>query len=295
MRDEEYKVLCLKEVYAVLDGDTELGDAKEYRMSMPYYTGSQLVDLCRKFGISMEYGASRWVYIEEILKFAIEQGRTNELLQYLFDVVNFSGLSASLNAPDQFVEAYDTICKAAIDKINAIIRLSRKELRVINGNFVIADVGKAASIKPVNIHTVDTPYVRNLQKRCEQDFVGKNYDSVITKSRTLIEEVLIHILESNKVVPVDSGKIKDLYNQVKSLFGMQQSKDYDARINSMLGGLEKIVTAVAEMRNSDSDAHGAGSRRIEIREHEAKLVMDSTITFCEYYLAQNQRHLDKNK
>ena len=72
---------------------------------------------------------------------------------------------------------------------------------------------------------------------------------------------------------------------------MQQTPKYDKRINSMLGGLEKIVTAVCEMRNNDSDAHGVGSKRINIRDYEARLTMNSSITFCEYYLdiARNRK------
>ena len=68
---------------------------------------------------------------------------------------------------------------------------------------------------------------------------------------------------------------------------MQQSKEYDARINSLLGGLERIVQSVAEMRNASSDAHGVGSKRYAIRESEARLVMNSAITFCEYLISDH--------
>ena len=53
----------------------------------------------------------------------------------------------------------------------------------------------------------------------------------------------------------------------------------------MLSGLEKIIQAIAEMRNTNSDAHGVGSKRIEIRKHEAQLVVNSAISFCEYILS----------
>ena len=70
---------------------------------------------------------------------------------------------------------------------------------------------------------------------------------------------------------------------------MKQSKEYDARVNSLLGGLEKIVHAVAEMRNANSDAHGVGSKRINIRESEARLVMNASITFCEYMISDHKK------
>ena len=66
---------------------------------------------------------------------------------------------------------------------------------------------------------------------------------------------------------------------------MQQSKDYDGRINSLLSGLEKIIEAIASMRNLNSDAYGVGSSRVYIEEREARLAMNSTIAFCEYMLS----------
>lgn len=40
-----------------------------------------------------------------------------------------------------------------------------------------------------------TPHSILLLKRIKMDFETHNYDSVVTKSRTLIEEVLIHVIE----------------------------------------------------------------------------------------------------
>ncbi len=41
--------------------------------------------------------------------------------------------------------------------------------------------------------------------------------------------------------PSESGDIGKLYNQVKQLYNMHQSKDMDKRINGLLSGLEKIL------------------------------------------------------
>lgn len=65
---------------------------------------------------------------------------------------------------------------------------------------------------------------------------------------------------------------------------MTQSSTYDTRVNDLLSGLEKIVNSIASMRNMNSDAHGAGSGRINIKEKEARLVMNSAISYCEYML-----------
>lgn len=133
-------------------------------------------------------------------------------------------------------------------------------------------------------------YVQGLRERCTEDFICGNYDSVITKSRTVIEEVLIFILENNKVTVESKGDLNKIYNQVKGLYNMRQDKGYDGRVNSLLSGLEKIVQSIAEMRNVNSDSHGVGSSRIAIKESEARLVMNSAVTFCEYILDIYKNH-----
>ncbi|MFR2169297.1 MAG: abortive infection family protein [Anaerostipes hadrus] len=106
----------------------------------------------------------------------------------------------------------------------------------------------------------------------------------------MIEEVLIFILESNKVPVESKGDLNRIYNQVKGLYNMRQDKGYDGRVNSLLGGLEKIVQSVAEMRNINSDSHGVGRNRIAIKESEARLVMNSAVTFSEYILDIYKNH-----
>ena len=47
-----------------------------------------------------------------------------------------------------------------------------------------------------------------------------------------------------------------LFKQVRELYNMHTDKDTDRRINTLLSGLNSIVSAISEMCNKDSDAHG---------------------------------------
>lgn len=100
-------------------------------------------------------------------------------------------------------------------------------------------------------------------------------------------------MEQNQVEVASKGDINKIYNQVKGLYNMRQDKGYDGRVNNLLSGLEKIVQSIAEMRNVNSDAHGVGSKRIMIKECEARLIMNSAITFCEYILEIYKNHKGK--
>ena len=52
-----------------------------------------------------------------------------------------------------------------------------------------------------------------------------------------------------------------------------------------LQGLNSIVSAISEMRNKDSDAHGVGSKRIPIRDYHARLFVNSAMTLADFILA----------
>ena len=107
----------------------------------------------------------------------------------------------------------------------------------------------------------------------------------LPKSRTLLEEVFCYVIEKKDETPSESGDIGKLYNQVKQLYNMHQNKDMDKRINGLLSGLEKILSAIAEMRNKNSDSHGIGAKRINIDEHHARLFVNSAMTMADFILA----------
>lgn len=139
------------------------------------------------------------------------------------------------------------------------------------------------------IMNVDRPYIKDITARAVIDIENSNFDSAITKSRTLLEETFCYVIELKGEMPTTSGSIGDLYTQVKKLYNMHQSKDIDNRINSLLKGLEKIVSAIAEMRNNNSDVHGVGQKRYNIEAHHARLFVNSAATMADFILAVAMR------
>jgi len=99
------------------------------------------------------------------------------------------------------------------------------------------------------------------------------------------------VIEKKGEVPSTKGDIGRLYGQVKSLYHMHQQKDMDNRINALLSGLEKILSAISDMRNRGSDAHGAGSNRIKIDEHHARLFVNSAMTMADFVLSVSERQI----
>lgn len=135
------------------------------------------------------------------------------------------------------------------------------------------------------ITCVNRDYIRDISARAIRDVENGEYDSAITKSRTLLEEVFCFVIEKKDVVPSEKGDINKLYGQVKELYNMHTEPDMDKRINKLLSGFEKIIDAIAEMRNKNSDAHGVGQKRINISEHHARLFVNAAMTMSDFILS----------
>lgn len=271
--------------------DILIGDEKVYEeYSLPYLSGPSLCSLCTEFGLLKTYswgggGASRWMYMQDLMKYLEKQGRIFELFSKLFDYQNFTELS-KLASPELITSTYNSIVDGAIKRINVRLVLAKKELRIHKGQFTLVDAGTEPVFIAPKVKVIDRQYIRELPDRIKDDLAHNDYDSVITKSRTLLEEVLIFIIErfTNDCYK-SNGDLLKIYQAAAELLNMRQKGDWDKRVNELLGGMYKIVSAVASMRNMNSDAHGAGSRRINIQEREALLVANSSMMLAEYWLA----------
>ena len=282
----DYKLLINRKIIDVLIGDTKVFAS----YTLPYMSGSNLCALCTKFGLPKTYtwgggNMSRWEYMQDLLKYLNPQGRVPDLLSYLFQQGRFENL-VGIGDIHKVDETYKAIVKGAIDVINAQLVIARVELRQINKRFAIANIGEEASFETPNVRVINSQYIKELPDRIKDDLDNKDYDSVITKSRTLLEEVLIHIIEKMTFERYKSnGNLIKIYQDATELLNMRQKSEWDKRVNELLGGLHKLVSAISSMRDMNSDAHGAGSSRINIRKREALLVANSSMMLAEYWLS----------
>ena len=289
----EFEILRNKEILAILDGDKDFGTYEGARVAMPYLSGSTLCEISTLFGYEQQYtwngsNPSRWEILDDIIVTCIENNTMQKLFTYLFNKSKFQ--RQLNNVPTSKInECYDYICNVIIAEINKILFFGDKELIRLNGQFHIRNIGQELQIDTPAIKIIDRDYIRNLYERTDKDIEEGAFDSAVTKCRTLLEEVFCYAVEQAGEKPSDSGDIQKLYNQVKDSYNMHNNKDMDKRINTLLSGLNKIISAIAEMRNENSDSHGVGSRRIAIEEHHARLILNSASTLADFFLAVVER------
>lgn len=295
----KFELLREKSILSILDGDVDFGSLEVngtdsgIKISMPYLSGPTLCDISNKFGLPVTYGwnggaQSRWAYLDDLLAHCIKNKRESDLLAFLFSKGQFVDKLRG-QTPEVIEYAYAQILSAVIGQINGALYFGGNELVQVGKVFIIRKLGSTISVSAPSVKTIDRSYITDLSDRAMKDVIDGNYDSAITKSRTLLEEVFCYVIEKKGEEPSESGDIGKLYNQVKQLYNMHQSKDMDKRINGLLSGLEKILSAIAEMRNKGSDSHGVGAKRINIADHHARLFVNSAMTMADFVLAVSEK------
>ena len=289
-----FELLRSKPILAILDGDTEFGtiqisQTKSIRNALPYLSGPMLCEISVKFGLPATYSwgggtKSRWEYLDNLLAHCISNNRASDLLGFLFSKEQFAEVLRGYT-PDEIDTTYQKIIATVLDQLNGQLYFGGHELVRVGERFVVQKKGAVATVAAPTVKIIDQAYIVSISERAMKDVSEGNYDSAITKCRTLLEEVLFYAIEKKNETPSTKGDIGKLYSQVKSLYHMHQQKDQDNRINALLSGLEKILTAISEMRNKSSDAHGAGSNRIKLEEHHARLFVNSAMTMAEFVLS----------
>ena len=295
----KFELLREKSILSILDGDTDFGTLSingadsDIKISMPYLSGPILCDISNKFGLPVTYGwnggaLSRWAYLDDLFEHCIQNKRESDLLAFLFSKGQFVDKLKG-QTPEVIEYAYTQIVNVVIEQINGILYFGGNELVRAGKMFEIRKIGSTVTVAAPSVKTIDRSYITDISDRAMKDVMDGNYDSAITKSRTLLEEVFCYVIEKKGEIPSESGDIGKLYNQVKQLYNMHQDKSMDKRINGLLSGLEKILSAISEMRNKGSDSHGIGAKRINIAEHHARLFVNSAMTMANFVLAVSEK------
>ena len=284
---DDYSLLNNRNIIDILIGDSHVYE--DY--GLPYLSGPQLCELSTTFGLPKTYtwkggNQSRWEYMKDLLEYLNPLGDVPDLLAYLFRLKRFKYL-ARLGSATAVHDTHKAIVDGAISGINANLMLAGKELRMVSNSFVITDIIRQDTVfETPKVNIVTRQYIRELPDRINDDLEKGNYDSAITKSRTLLEEVLIYIIENLKPGSYKSnGDLNKIYQDTTALLNMRQQNEWDKRVNELLGGVHKIINAISSMRNINSDAHGAGSKRIKIKKREALLVANSSMMIAEFLLS----------
>ena len=298
MLNENQRLLLNKEIYSILDGDKNFGtytlsSMKSIDLKMPYLSGPELCELSTRFGLPVTYswkggGLSRWQYLENLMSYTIQHDSFSNLLTYLFSIKQFEKTLVDLSKSD-ILEAHKAIINRALEGINSVLIFADYELMLRNGQYYVIKIGEKLEVDIPTIRIIDRLYIKNMSERATKDVEDGNFDSAVTHARTLLEEVFMYVIERKDIEPSQDGDISKLYKQVRDLYNMHTDKNMDRRINTLLSGLNNIVNSIAELRNKESDSHGAGQRRVGIDDYHARLAVNASVAMAEFILSVSNK------
>jgi hypothetical protein len=261
----KFELLREKSILSILDGDVDFGMLEingtdsGIKISMPYLSGPTLCEISNKFGLPVTYGwnggaQSRWAYLDDLLAHCIQNKRESDLLAFLFSKGQFVDKLRG-QTPEVIEYAYAQIVNAVIDQINGALYFGGNELVQLGKEFVIRKLGSTISVAAPSVKTIDRSYITDLSDRALKDVIDGNYDSAVTKARTLLEEVFCYVIEKKGEAPSESGDIGKLYNQVKQLYNMHQSKDMDiyAEVKKLWQIKYKVEQVVRAQENPEQN------------------------------------------
>lgn len=286
---KEWTLLKNRKIIDLIIGDREIVKYAITRYKMPYMTARNICEFSFSLGLKLDISQekkSRWQYMNELLDYIIVKNKVNLFFKNIIDLKRFEDYLADDYIMGGIQEQYWEIINSFFQEKNKILLFDKCHIEYNLQTFKFTLVDDESDIELITdkLENIDVPYIRRLREECYNVIKLQDYDNAITKARTLIEEVLIKGIEKKQATPSESGKVNELYKEFKTLYKMHIDKDMDTRIKMLLSGLEKILSSISEMRNKNSDSHGAGDKRIANEEAYTTLFVNASITMSEFLL-----------
>ena len=241
----------------------------------PYRSGPAIVDFFNQYGGDDEYGQgfpSRWVYTQHRLEELNGKTVFKDVIESAVDPRIFLGTDFSVEKAVAYINQY-----LEYDGYKLILESNKYKLTSLDKDIIMFEHAILNNNEP-NIE-----FIREQISKCKSKIELSDYDGAITNARSLLESVLqeieLKIISKNQKY---DGKINKLYKRVQKLLNLDPDrKDISDSLKQLLSGMVTIVSGIASIRNSMSDAH---TRSYKPAKHHAKLAVNSVYTICMFLL-----------
>ncbi|WP_059369751.1 abortive infection family protein [Treponema endosymbiont of Eucomonympha sp.] len=131
-----------------------------------------------------------------------------------------------------------------------------------------SDAPATSTIMGCNIDYVKEQREKALERR------QTDPEGAITSSRTLIETVCKHILDSLNINYKSTIDLPDLYALVAKELNLAPANHEEKIFKQILGSCVSVVTGLGSLRNKIGDAHGKGIQYVKPGERHAELAVN---------------------
>ena len=243
-----------------------IGDIDNLKITMDHLTGPQICNMVEKRGYEL---------IQEALIISYNNGFLEDLITEILRKVKVRtdyGL--------KYTDNKDEGISVAIDYINSFIKPSKTLFRYRNNEITISTGVK--SIELARINEMKDTEVRHLLEKCYIYLENKEFDEVITLSRTILENVILRCLDKLDHPEEYGGSLQKMKIDLEERWNT--NKDTPKPIKDLLKNVMNGINLIANIRNKYSSAHARGYVKVEIDYPETKFILDSCISICDFLL-----------
>lgn len=130
------------------------------------------------------------------------------------------------------------------------------------------------STSPIEVNIVfDEAHIHSLWQKA-LDRKNMEPEGAITMARTLIESVLKHILDEQKIEYNDFTELSELYKEVSKSLNLAPEQHQEQVFKQILGGASGIISGLGSLRNKLGDAHGKSKNNVKPLERHSELAVN---------------------
>jgi hypothetical protein len=234
----------------------------------PYRSGPKLVDFFVEFGANDFYGdgfPSRWQYVED------------KLVEFNGSSTIRAIIEASLD-PRDYKESGLNL-EAAVTNVNETLAFDGFEVKKNGHRYSVIDAS-GIMVAAVAVEETDHERVKKQIEKAQDKINSGDYDGAITNARTMLEEMMINIIDDNQEEPYKSnGDLTKMYKAVRKILNLDTSGEIPDTVLQILSGLTSITNGLAGFSNDFGDRHA--NKNIASK-HHAKLAVNAAMTLADF-------------
>ena len=248
----------------------------------PYLSGPNLVRLFNEYGFNNGYESgfpSRWKYTEDCVRELNNKSKLKKLIEEISDPRRFHNLGISV--------------ENAVEQMNDFLKYDGYELKKVGNFYKVSDLN-GRLVEPETIIGIGHEFAEEQIEKCQTKILAGDFNGAITNARTLIEAVLIEIIEKHEGKDIkSSGDVMNLFKQVKKILNLEVDKStMPDTIIQILSGLDSITSGISGLSNSSADRH---ANKFKTAKHHAKLAVNCAMTFCDFLIDSMEYQKTKKK
>ncbi len=218
-----------------------------------------------------------WIFTDA--RFKLLDGENKVFLDFLCETLH-PVVRDNKNEIEEMLSIYNTFLKEANYQIFS------KSLGALNIYGWNKDNYSNVALKSVDI--LSHEYITEQYSKAYDRIQNSDYEGAITIARSLIETVLLSILdeEDNKY----NGDLDKIYKAFKGRYKNFDSsaEKFEQPLKQILTGLSSIIGGIASIRNKTGDGHGKNIKSYKSykpSKHHAELIINTCSTFSNFIVS----------